>query len=165
MNVVKEIDNTYDPSAMLVKVLKTVDSILLNKVTCEANAGRPQQIVKDIIGQTVGRVPANLCKVFRGLLKTGDIYRVSCFSKGKATISCNPRSSLQMCKSWGNDHRGGGAIIPSNYRLYCRNIKTYNRVSEFVCSSLKDLGCEKEILIIPGKEEFKPPLRVALGSS
>ena len=64
LNVMKELNNPYDSSAMLVKVPEQVDSKFLNEVTREARANRPQQTVKDTIGKTVGRVPANLCKIF-----------------------------------------------------------------------------------------------------
>ena len=78
MNVVKDSHIPYDPSAMIVKIPNHVSPSLLNDVTRETRPGRPEQIVKDILGKDVGRIPANLGKLFLGLLAN---YIVGCIYK------------------------------------------------------------------------------------
>ena len=63
MIVEREEENEFDPYAMVIKIPE-IDHIPLedrNKITREKE---PQQRLKDIAGKVVGRVPANLGKLF-----------------------------------------------------------------------------------------------------
>ena len=63
MIVEREEENEFDPYAMVIKTPE-IDHIPLedrNKITREKE---PQQRLKDIAGKVVGRVPANLGKLF-----------------------------------------------------------------------------------------------------
>ena len=63
MIVEREEENEFDPYAMVIKIPE-IDHIPLedrNKITREKE---PQQRLKDIAGKVVGRVPANISKLF-----------------------------------------------------------------------------------------------------
>lgn len=70
-------------------------------------------------------------------------------SIGKPTISKKPptQQSYNRNRYGGRDRRGGGAIIPCQYKLYCKSPTACERVKAFVVSSLKELenyeGTEK----------------------
>ena len=79
LQVLKEVNNKKDPKTMLVKMLG-LEEIPVNvrdditrpkKKTNEKN-----QTVKEIAGKDVGRVPANLCGVFKDLLKSGKVTSI-----------------------------------------------------------------------------------------
>ena len=70
MLVLPEEANARDPSAMKVMMPEDVPAELLDKNTREGDSKHPQQKVRDIIEKKVGRVPANLCRVFRRLVET-----------------------------------------------------------------------------------------------
>ena len=67
MYVQRDDDNTYDKNAMKIVMPELMDipSELHEAVTRPADKKRAPQKVCDIAGMTVGRVPANLGKVFR----------------------------------------------------------------------------------------------------
>ena len=74
LQVLNEVNNKKDPNAMLVKMLGLEEI----PVTLHDDIARPKkksneknQTVKEIAEKDVGRVPANLCGVFRDLLKSG----------------------------------------------------------------------------------------------
>ena len=75
LQVLNEVNNKNDPNAMLVKMLG-LEEIPVN---LHGDITRPKKIpsnekkqtVKEIAEKDVGRVPANLCGVFRDLLKSG----------------------------------------------------------------------------------------------
>ncbi len=63
---VPEPGNTYDSNGMKVMMPAVVEPELLEKVTRDGERRREPQRVQDILGkQSIGRVPANLCKVFK----------------------------------------------------------------------------------------------------
>lgn len=67
MKVLPENGNKYDPSAMAIWMppLDAIESKLHNVVTRGERPGIPCQRVRDAVGRMVGRVPANLGKIFR----------------------------------------------------------------------------------------------------
>ena len=138
---------------------KYIDEKILDVVTRPAKKDTPEQTVRSILGKTVGMVPANHGRLFKGLLQMGDIRRITCISLRKPTISTKPPShqSFQRNGRGGKDRRGGGAIIPCQYRLYCRSSVSYERVHAYVVSSLKELemhdGTEKVLGL--EKEDMK----------
>ena len=67
--IIPEDGNKFDPNAMLVKVPDMVPPSMHSIITRPAlKKGSKDQTVKDILGKTVGRVPANLCQTFRSIL-------------------------------------------------------------------------------------------------
>ena len=82
MVVEREVENTYDPYAMLVKMpeLTKIPAELHNNVTRPAKGKDIEQVVKHIAGKTVGRVPANVCRLFYELLRDGDVKEIACWS-------------------------------------------------------------------------------------
>ena len=123
---------------MVVK-MPTLENIPLKyhkEVTREETKGLPEQKVKDIAGKLTGRVPGNLCKLFRRLLLEKDVVSITCQSTENPTISKKPDSRQSYKRNPGkNDRRGGGAIIPYLYYLKC-NDENYNRIYVTVASTL-----------------------------
>ena len=78
MKVLKEPENSYDHSAMIVVMpeLDDIPKFYHDSVTREAKQGEPQQRVKNNAGKTVGRVPANVCKIFNEALESGDVAKI-----------------------------------------------------------------------------------------
>ena len=66
MLVQNEDGNKYDPFAMLIRMpeLINIPIKLHNNITREAKSGKIVQTVKSIANKVVGRVPANLEKLF-----------------------------------------------------------------------------------------------------
>ena len=66
MVVKHEADNAYDPNAhsVFMPPLENIPSSLHGAVTRPAKKSRKEQIVRDIAGAMVGRVPANLGEMF-----------------------------------------------------------------------------------------------------
>lgn len=119
--ITPEEGNKYDPHAMLVKMPDTVPDQLLEKVTRAGDAKRRPQLVKDIIGKTVGRVPANLSKVFRSLVeKRLLVSDISCFFGGRAghTVDVPHWQSFKKARTRAGHYRqGGGAELSCRYTL------------------------------------------------
>ena len=101
MLVIPDEGNEFDACAMKVVVprLSEIRPSLHNVVTRKGTAGRPTTTVKDTAGKCVGRVPANLCKVFRRLLEQGHVADISCLATGKAFQSRKPMR-LKLGPSW-----------------------------------------------------------------
>ena len=75
LQVLNEVINKNDPNAMLVKMLglEEIPVNLHGDITRpkKISSNEKKQTVKEIAEKDVGRVPANLCGVFRDLLKSG----------------------------------------------------------------------------------------------
>ena len=74
LQVLNEVNNKKDPNAMLVKMLglEEIPVNLHDDITRpKKKSNEKNQTVKEIAEKDVGRVPANLCGVFRDLLKSG----------------------------------------------------------------------------------------------
>ena len=88
MDVIPEMDNKYDSNAMIIKMppLHNISDLLLNEKTDDG------KFVKEIAGKIVGRVPANISKVFNELLKSGMVNSNSilCISEGAPQHSLTP---------------------------------------------------------------------------
>ena len=79
MNVEKEVGNVRDESAMVIKMppLQQISKSYHFDVTRPSKSPRERdQRVIDVAGNVVGRVPANLCRIFRRLLDCGDVDRI-----------------------------------------------------------------------------------------
>ena len=74
LQVLNEVNNKKDPNTMLVKMLglEEIPANLLDDITRpKKKSNEKNQTVKEIAEKDVGRVPVNLCGVFRDLLKSG----------------------------------------------------------------------------------------------
>ena len=94
MNVEKDVLNGYDPNAMIIKMprIEEISLELHDSVTKEAKNGIGQQTVTDIAGCTVGRVPANVWKLFHDMLSEGEVKEIMCWPMEKPTLSTVPAS-------------------------------------------------------------------------
>lgn len=81
----------------------------------------------------VGRVPANMCRIFSELLDGRSIEKICCFADGAPMLSktVDPQTSFRSYKSR-KDREGGGAVIPCKYVLHC-----YESCHEDVLERLK----------------------------
>ncbi len=90
MEVSREENNEYDEHAMLVKMPDIVADNLLQKVTRAESSRYPIQRVRDILGKTVGRVPANLCRAFPEMeQKNFTVGSIQCAYGGNAQQARN----------------------------------------------------------------------------
>jgi len=78
----------------------------------------------------VGKVPANMCRIFSSLLNERNVSTITCVAVGTPTLSkyTEPQQSFKRKKS-GKDREGGGAMIQCKYILKCYN-SCYNDVLE-----------------------------------
>ena len=148
MVVEKDIHNSYDPYAMLVTMpqLKDITSELHKSITKASKGKEKEQTVEQIAGKHVGRVPANVCKLFNKLLLDGDVKEITCRSVEKPTLSRIPAPEQSFKrKPKGIDRRGGGAVIPRYYTLSCYE-SSYKKVIEYLNEALSSCffqGTEK----------------------
>lgn len=121
--VEKENDNPYDPEAMVVKL--------------------PQE---EEDGKVIGRVPANLCKSFRCMMKQGYTAEIKCFAVGPPTSSKKPDLNQTYKRNYKNglDRRGGGAVIRCKFIIMCYE-SNYDKTVEYI---------REELLRIKGTEEI-----------
>ncbi len=116
--VVPEPGNTYDPNAIKVMMPAVVEPELLEKVTRDGDRRREPQRVQDILGKQIGRVPANLCKLFKILLSDGFVEEVKCLYNGKAAPTTQPptQQAYKRAKYYaGKDRAGGGVELTYSY--------------------------------------------------
>ena len=122
-------------NAMLVR-MPTLENIPVSMHHINTRAEKPsaeEQKVKDLAGQVVGRVPANLCKVFRKLLKEGQVKEIT----AKPTISKVPDSGQSFKRNKKDyDRRGGGAVIPCKYILSCYS-SSYDNTVKYITEMIK----------------------------
>ena len=121
MLVLPEEGNARDPSAMKVMMPEDVPAELLDKNTREGDSKRPPQKVRDIVGKQVGRVPANLCRVFRRLVeKEMLVDGITCNYGGTVHRTIDPVFYQRFERArtrFGRDRPGGGAEIKCNYMM------------------------------------------------
>lgn len=76
------------------------------------------KVVRVGSGQQIGRVPANLCKVFRKVLQKGYTNRITCTYLGRVGHSVRPEVGQQFRRNpGGQDRPGGGADLHCNYHF------------------------------------------------
>ncbi|XP_069110389.1 uncharacterized protein [Argopecten irradians] len=127
MKVEVEDNNRYDESAMKVMVpsLDEIPQHLHGNVTRPENIQRrlPVQRVRDIAGKQIGRVPANLCRAFRMLLRNNYVQEILCFYKGEARQSQHPNMHQRFRRNstGGHDQAGGGADLECTYYVSIRS--------------------------------------------
>ena len=81
----RDFNNKYDKFAMIVKMptLENIPSSLQEAVLRPAKC----QKGKDNAGKVVGRVPANVCRIFAELIQTEKIKKIQCVAVGPPTLS------------------------------------------------------------------------------
>ena len=124
--VVPEEGNKFDEHAMMVMMPKDVPEVMLDAVTRKGDIKQKTQRVKDILGKQVGRVPANLCGVFRDLIERNMLEgSITCYYGGQAGHSLNPRfqNAFKRARTrQGKDKPGGGAELKCSYFLQIKDI-------------------------------------------
>ena len=118
MLVLPEEANARDASAMKVMMPEDVPAELLDKNTREGDSKRPPQEVRDIVGKQVGRVPANLCRVFRRLVeKEMLVDGITCNYGETFRRTIDPVFYQRFEFEFGRDRQGGGAEIKCSYMM------------------------------------------------
>ena len=105
MVVEPEIGNKYDADAMVIK-MPNLENIPIRYH--DEMLPSSTERVKDISGKVIGRVPANICKLFRELLDRGYISSVLCFCIDNLSHSKHPHYSQAYQKRTGKYDRQGG---------------------------------------------------------
>ena len=152
----KEEDKSYDVNAMVIKMpdLIQIDTQYLDITVRPCKGKEPEQKVKDNAGKVIGQVPANICKIFKELITSNQVKKITCISTDNPNISKVPPSQQSFRKNQdGFDRRGGGGIIPCQYIIYCCD-STFEKLRNILHESLKELkfqGTEK--LFIPTEED------------
>ena len=117
MDVKIEIGNKLDHNAMIVKLplLEDITPTLHKEITKEERGKEKEhQTVESTAGKVVGRVPANLCKLFKGFCEKKII--IKCQATGDPTTSIHPPSKQSFKKyKHGKDREGGGDVVPCKY--------------------------------------------------
>ena len=153
MLVEAERRNRFDPNAMVVRIpsLEDIPTNFHMDITKEKKGNENEQTVKSIAGKTVGRVPANLCKLLRGFSQKK--VKVKCFSTGPPSLSSNPPAQRSFKKNFGrNDREGGGAIIPCKYLLNIPDNEFFSVKAELV--AFFGLTCGQNVI---GQQVFSCP--------
>lgn len=159
MDVVVEEDNSYDPYAMAVNMplIQEIHPRYHDVVTREEKGKYKKQSVRDIAGKQVGRVPANLCKMFRKVLHEKDVVKIKCSSLDDPHLSGIPPPQESFKRNpRGKDRRGGGAVIACKYTLHCHDT-TYEKVVQYMVAALKELQFQ-------GEEEVKIDVKESTAS-
>ena len=117
-----------------------IDKQYLDFTVRPCKGKEPEQKVQDNAGKVIGRVGANICKVFKELITSNQVKKITCMSTENPNISKVPPSQQSFRKNQhGFDRRGGGGIIPCRYIIH---------------ESLKELKFQgSETLFIPTKED------------
>ena len=119
--VLPEDCNEFDKNAMKVVMPEQVPDEMLEVVTREGDARRAPQKVKNILGRQVGRVSANLCRVFRGTLeKDMVLYTIMCHYGGHVGHSKFPHVHTAFKRArtrFSRDLGEGGAELKCAYLM------------------------------------------------
>ena len=125
LRVIPEEGNKFDENAMIVVISSHAPPEMLEQVTRKGDGKRKPQKVKDILGKQVGRVPANLCRVFRELLGRNIIIEsILCYYGGKIGHSKNLHFQQDFKRAHtrqGIDTAGGGAELTCSYFLLIKD--------------------------------------------
>ena len=148
--VLPDTGNQYDKDAMKVVMPDHVPKDMLELMTREGDKNCSPQKVKHILGKQVGRVPANLCRVFWGLLEKDAVLdsRIMCHYGGSAGHSVNPHVHKAFKKArtrWGRDIAGGGAELTCSYLILIKE-DSYEDAVKLFKERLSEAEMEKALL-------------------
>ena len=156
----KEEDNSHDVNAMVIKMLDLIqiDKQYLDITVRPCKGKEPEQKVKDNAGKIIGRVPANICKIFKELITSNQVKKFTRMSRDNPNISKVLPSQQSFRKNQhGFDRRGGGGLAPCQYIIHCYD-STFEKIRNNLHESLKELKFQgTETQFIPTEEE-KPSL-------
>ncbi len=149
-------DNEKDPWAInvLMPGIEKIPENFHNEVTRNADERRrTPQLVKDIAGKQIGRVPANLCKAFSSIMGE-DLLKedIRCQYKGSTHPTTRPPSKRKYQRAFGastHDIEGGGAAMECTYFFTVKNSAAEERVMKIFKDSLPQdemqrIKCEEE---------------------
>ena len=123
-----------------------------DKVTREAKESSPEQRVKDIADKVVGRVPANLCKLFLLVLSKREVSKITWIASESPVLSKIPPPEQSFFRNkGGHDRRGGGKVIPCEFQLGCYD-STYDHVYQYFTKTLQELSFQGEEVIEKNSE-------------
>ena len=109
----------------MVMMPKDAPEVMLDAVTRKGDIKQKTQRVKDILGKQVGRVSANLCRVFRDLIERNMLEgSITCYYGGKTSHSLNrhfQNAFKRACTRQGKDKPGGGAELKCSYFLQIKD--------------------------------------------
>ena len=122
--------------------MSSIDDIhqsLHKEMTREGKKTRKEQRVSDIAGKQVGRVPANLCKLLKQLLKDGSVTKITYLMTDPPCLNqIPPAQQLYKPNIKGDGQCGGGAVVHCKYLFSCYHA-TYEKVSEFMKNAVNKL--------------------------
>ena len=146
MLVLPEEGNAFDEHAMIVVMPKNVAEEMLDAVTKTDDAKWKTQKMKDMLGKQVGRVPANLCRIFRKLLQNDMLLEIiTCYYSGTAEHSISPHFQKVFKRartSQGRDEPGGGAELKCGYFVRIKET-SYDQAVELFKKRLPKEDIEK----------------------
>lgn len=133
MEVTPEANNDKDEHAMTVTMpsLDEIPGRHHQEITKVAKRDEPAQRVIDVAGKMIGRVPANLCKLFRQQLLSRDVAKITCLATGAPKGSKRPplRAAFKRnVNNGGLDKCGGGIVVPCIFFLHCSTADAEARV-------------------------------------
>ncbi|CAH1778670.1 unnamed protein product, partial [Owenia fusiformis] len=133
MKVIPEPTNRFDKHACIVAMppLEEIPGNLHAKIT------RPKtnQLVRDIAGKTVGRVPANLCRLFAEILDIGMTESITCTYETEIQVNGNTSFS-RGAAAGGRDIEGGGPELKCSYEFLLKTPVNLRRFDELVKKNL-----------------------------
>ena len=152
----KEEDKSYDVNAMVIKMpgLIQIDTQYLDITARPCKGKEPEQKIKDNASKVIVRVAANISKIFKELLASNQVKKITCMSTDNPNISKVPPSQQSFRKNQdGFDRRGGSGIIPCQYIIYGYD-STFEKLRNILHESLKELKFQgTETLFIPTEED------------
>ena len=85
----KKEDNSYDVNTMVIKMpgLIQIDKQYLDITARPCRGKEPEQKGKDDAGKVLGRVPANICEIFKELITSNQVKKITCMSTDNRNIS------------------------------------------------------------------------------
>ena len=137
----KQIGNPRDPHTMVLKLpgLNEIPENFYEDIIKEKRGKEKQQTVKYTTGAIIGRVPANICKLFEKL-----ITDVAVSDPEQNKIPPLRQSFKKKLNEYGR--RGGGAAVPCKFKLACHD-SSYLKVKDYLQKELSQLNFQ-------GKETF-----------
>ena len=131
-----------DPQCMKVMFPMFVEHHLRDEIVWPKNPAHKRfqdQRVRDCIGKKVGNVPANLAGLFRRILASNKVSKITSHSMGmKPQPSRRPPTKSKFRKGRGGekDRRGGGLVLACSYQLHLSDEKyrssVLNEVGVFI---------------------------------
>ncbi|XP_070541430.1 uncharacterized protein [Ptychodera flava] len=150
LKLVAEENNEHDIHAVGVWMphLCDIPQQFHNDITRKERGKQPAQKVLDIAGRQVGRVPANLCRMFRELLDNGTASKIMCHYTDDVGLSVKPSHHEKFQKGTKRlqDRPGGGAVLHCIYQVTVKNEKDVLSTREKLENIVANMGTEGTLL-------------------